>query len=137
MHVHLDDPTLKVEGPADSNLKHRAHTEFQLVNRQLFRNPDKTHKHPRYVCPESEAFDTIVNMHLQLLHAGRDKVWAGIQEMYYGISRQEVTFVLKLCKNYALNRPATTKAPLVPIISSRAWERVQIDLIDIRHEPSG
>ncbi|KFY25048.1 hypothetical protein V491_01918, partial [Pseudogymnoascus sp. VKM F-3775] len=36
-----------------------------------------------------------------------------------------------------LNRPNTTKAPLVPIISGRAWERVQIDLIDMRHEPSG
>jgi transposase InsO family protein len=26
---------------------------------------------------------------------------------------------------------------LVPIVTERAWERVQIDLIDMRHEPSG
>ena len=36
-----------------------------------------------------------------------------------------------------MNRPAATKAPLQPIITGRAWERVQIDLIDMRHEPSG
>jgi transposase InsO family protein len=36
-----------------------------------------------------------------------------------------------------LNRPAATKAPLQPIVSGRAWERVQVDLIDMRHEPSG
>jgi hypothetical protein len=36
-----------------------------------------------------------------------------------------------------LNRPAATKAPLAPIISSKAWERIQIDLIDMRHESSG
>ena len=91
----------------------------------------------RYAVPESEAFDVIINEHLELLHAGRDKVWAAVQHKYYGIARQDVTFILKLCKNCALNRPATTKAPLVPIITERAWERVQIDLIDMRHEPSG
>jgi hypothetical protein len=137
MHIFLDNPALKPENPTDSNLKHRALIEFQLINNQLYRLPDKTHKEPRYVVPESEAFDIIVNEHLQLLHAGRDKVLAAIQQKYYGISRLEVAFILKLCKNCALNRPAATKAPLVPIVSGRAWERVQIDLIDMRHEPSG
>jgi hypothetical protein len=36
-----------------------------------------------------------------------------------------------------LNRPAATKALFVPIITGRAWEHLQIDLIDMRHEPSG
>ena len=45
--------------------------------------------------------------------------------------------VLKRCKNCALNRPAATKAPLVPIITGQTWERAQIDLIDMSHEPSG
>jgi hypothetical protein len=36
-----------------------------------------------------------------------------------------------------LNRPAATKAPLQPIVSGRAWEIVHLDLIDMRHEPSG
>jgi len=73
MHVFLHDPTLKPEDPTESNLKHRALTEFQLVRNRLYRLPDKAHTEPRYVVPESEAFDLIVNEHLKLLHAGRDK----------------------------------------------------------------
>jgi transposase InsO family protein len=130
-------PDLKPDNPTDSRLKHRAHMEFQLVNNKLFRRPDSKFPNLRYTVPESEAFDTIANEHLQLLHTGYMKTWATIQQKYYGITRQEVAFVIKLCKNCALNRPATTKAPLVPIITGRAWERVQIDLIDMRHEPSG
>ncbi|KIN08866.1 hypothetical protein OIDMADRAFT_48707 [Oidiodendron maius Zn] len=137
IHVHLDTPDLKPDNATDSRLKYRAHTEFQLVNNKLFRRPDSMFLNLRYTVPESEVFDTIANEHLQLLHAGQIKTWAAVQQKYYGISRQEVTFVLKLCKNCALDRPAATKAPLVLIISRRAWERVQIDLIDMRHEPSG
>jgi hypothetical protein len=137
MHVHLDNPDLKPDNPTDSRLKHRAHTEFQLINNKLYRRPDSKFPNPRYTVPESEAFDTIANEHMQLLHAGYMKTWAIVQRKYYGINRQEVEFVLKLCKNCALNRPAATKAPLVPIVTRRAWERVQIDLIDMRHEPSG
>jgi hypothetical protein len=87
--------------------------------------------------PKAEVFDIIAQEHLKLLHAGRNKVWPTIEQQYYGIKREDVEFILKKCKNCTLNRPNTTKAPLVPIISGRAWERVQIDLIDMRHEPSG
>jgi hypothetical protein len=89
------------------------------------------------VVPENEAFDTIANQHLRLLHAGKNKTWEAVQQKFYGITRADVEFVIKRCKNCALNRPAATKAPLVPIVTSRAWERVQADLIDMRHEPSG
>lgn len=137
MHIYLDNPTLKPEGATESSLKHRALTEFELQNNKLYRQSNARHPNPRLVVPESEVFDTIANEHLQLLHAGRDKTWAAIQQKYYGINRQEVKFILKLCKNCALNRPAATKAPLQPIVTERAWERVQVDLIDMRHEPSG
>jgi hypothetical protein len=137
MHIFLDNPTIKAENAVESNLKHRALTEFELISNKLYQKPTKAYITSRYVVPESEAFDLIINQHLQLLHAGRDKVWAAIQKQYYGITRQDVIFILKRCKNCALNRPSTIKAPLVPIVSGRAWERVQIDLIDMRHEPSG
>lgn len=136
MHIFIDNPTLKPKTPAESNLKHHPLTELYLTNRRLYRNADDTYKEPRYVVPESEALDPIINEHLQLLHAGRDKVWAAIQKKYYGTNCQEVIFALKLCKNCTLNGPSATKAPLVPIITGRAWERVQIDLIDMQHEPS-
>jgi hypothetical protein len=76
IHIYLDNPSLKAEGASESRLKHRALTEFQLINNKLYRNPDKAHLRPRYVVPESEAFDLIVNEHLKLLHGGRDKLWS-------------------------------------------------------------
>ena len=119
LHFFIDDPTLKPTTPTESRLKHRALTEFELVNNKLYKRANSKHL-ARYIVPESEAFDVIINEHLQLLHAGRDKVWAAVQHKYYGITRQDVTFILKLCKNCALNRPAATKAPLVPIVTERA-----------------
>ena len=124
LHLFLDDPTLKPATIAETRLKHRAQMEFQLIHNKLYRQPDSKFPSPRYVVPESEAFDTITNEHLQLLHAGRTKTWDIIQQKFYGIKRGDVEFIIKLCKNCALNRPATTKAPLVLIISQRAWERV-------------
>ena len=124
MHCFINDSTLKAEGRSDANLKHRALAEFQLINNKLYKNPDSRFPEPRLVVPESEAFDTIINEHLQLLHAGRTKTWSIIQQKYYGLKREEIEFILKRCKNCALNRPATTRAPLVPIVTSTAWERV-------------
>ena len=72
-----------------------------------------------------------------LFRSGRTKTWSILQRKFYGLKREEAEFIVKRCKNCTLNRPNTTKAPLVPITSGRAWERVQIDLIDMRHEPSG
>ena len=137
LHILLDNPDRKPRNPAESRLKHRAFSEFELINNRLHRKPDSKHPEPRYVVPENEAFDTIANQHLQLLHAGKNKTCEAVQQRFYGITRADVEFVIQRCKNCALNRPAATKAPLVPIVTNRAWERVQADLIDMRHEPSG
>ena len=70
MHLHLDTPDLKPENLTDSRLKYCVQIEFQLVNNKLFRRADSKFLNPRYTVPESEAFDTIANEHLQLLHTG-------------------------------------------------------------------
>jgi hypothetical protein len=69
MHIFIDDPTIKPINAMESNLKHRALIEFHLINNRLYQNTDDKHKEPRYVVLESEAFDLIINEHLQLLHA--------------------------------------------------------------------
>lgn len=120
MHIFIDEPTLKPANPAESNLKCRATTEFHLTHNKLYKNSNSRFQEPRYIVPESEAFNFIINTHLQLLHAGRDKVWSAVQKGHYGIGRQEVTYAINLCKNCALNRPAATRAPLVLIITGRA-----------------
>jgi hypothetical protein len=136
MQVFLDDKDLKPENAADSNTKFRALTEFELINRRLHRKPDAKHELPRYAVPGSEAFDLVVREHLRLLHAGRDKTWAAIELKYYGIQKQDVNWIVAHCRNCILNRPSASKAPLQPITSNNVFERVQIDLIDMRHEPS-
>ena len=122
--LYLQNPQLKPVTQAESRLKHRAQTEFMLLYDKLYRKPDARFQSPRSVVLENKAFDTIVNEHLQLLHAGRTKIWTILQQKYYRLKREEAEFILKRCKNCTLNCPATIKAPLVLIISGQAWERV-------------
>jgi hypothetical protein len=136
-HVFLNNPHMKPSTPHDSNLKIRALTSFELINNCLHRRPDARHPSPRYVVPASEVFEKIVQEHRRVGHAGREKTWAAVEERYYGISRDEVRDLCGMCKNCALNRPDTAKARIEPIIVNETFERVQIDLIDMRHSPSG
>jgi hypothetical protein len=53
--------------------------EFELINKKLYRKPNSKFPNPRYVVLESEAFDTIINERLHLLHAGRTKTWNMLQ----------------------------------------------------------
>ena len=68
--LYLQNPLLKPTTQAESRLKHRAQTEFVLLHNKLYRKPDSRFQSPRAVVLESEAFDIIVNEHLQLLHTG-------------------------------------------------------------------
>ena len=136
MSVFLDQPDLKPKNAADSNFKHQAKTEFELVNRQLYQRPKGKHSQSRYIVLESKAFDLIVNKHLQPLYASQDKTFIAIDAKYYSIKIKEVEQVCLYCKNYTLNRPLSTRAPLEPIIVNHTFERLQIDLIDMRHKPS-
>lgn len=95
LHIHLDQSDLIPESKVDSRLRHRAYAEFELINKKLYRQPDKRFKNSRYVVPESEAFDIIANEHLRLLHTGQDKTWDIIKQRYYGIKREDVIFVVK------------------------------------------
>jgi hypothetical protein len=136
LHILLDNPDKKPENQTESRLKHRALTEFQLINNKLYRLSDSRFPELRYVVPESEVFDIIAGIHQQLLHTGKNKIWEAIQRRFYGIKRQDVDFVVKRCKNCTFNRPAITKVFLILIVINRVWERVQVDLIDMRYESS-
>ena len=61
--------------------------------------------------------------------------WASISRAYYGISRQEVVHLLKQCEICHKKVANRSRAPLTPIISTELFERVQVDLIDFRHQP--
>ena len=105
-----------------------------MVDNRLHRQPEGLYTRPRYVVKDDEIFDIISREHVYGVgHAGRDKTWAEIDRQYYGITKTEVTDLLKHCASCALTKPARTVAPLESIVVEHLWERLQIDLIDYRH----
>lgn len=91
----------------------------------------------RQVVLADSAFDMIVRAHLRIGHAGYHKTFAKVESTTYSITREEVKWVVDRCRNCFLNKPASTRAPFSPIEVNKTFERVQIDLIDMRHEPDG
>jgi hypothetical protein len=135
--VFLDDPTLIANNQADRKIKYDALHLYELTNNRLYRRPDRDHLEPRYAVPLNEAFDTIVKIHLQLGHPGRNKVYDEIDRQFYGIKRDECHWVKQHCVVCVLAAAQKSKPPLTAIITNNTFERVQIDLIDMRHQPSG
>lgn len=96
---------------------------FLLPNRKLWRNPDKTHK-AREVIAESEILDAIIATHNSLGHAGQDATAKNVGQCYYGVSHEEVVFLVKLCEICHRKALSKSKGSLVPIISTKLFERV-------------
>ena len=137
MRTILDNPAAFIPHNKESaNLKTRMQSSFKLIDNKLYKQSDIRHLNPRYVVLKAEVFDIIIQEHLKLLHASCNKVskptiklcykanyikvWPTIKQQYYRIKREDVTFILKRCKNCTLNRSNITKALLVPIITRRA-----------------
>ena len=80
-------------------------------------------------------YDAILDSHQRSHHAGYTKTFHLVQERFYGISQQEVVWLLKHCTTCLQSRPSNTRAPLEPIESSYTLQRVQIDLVDMRATP--
>ena len=57
-------------------------------------------------------------------------------QSYYGMICEEVVFLVKLCEICHRKAYSKSKEPLVPIISTKLFERVQIDLIDMQSTPN-
>ena len=84
-----------------------------------------------------DAVDHIAWAHDVIGHAGARKTHQRLMREVYGISQDDVEALLPGCKICVVNRTNNTKPPLEPIVAIRVLERVQIDLIDFRHQPDG
>ena len=85
-----------------------------------------------------QMFEIIENIHdEELKHSGYKKVLERIKKQYFGIPRSIIQEYCRCCPVCQLNQPQTTKAPLRPIVHKDFLERIQIDLIDMRHSPDG
>jgi hypothetical protein len=103
-------PNTKPEpGPtqkAQYNQKHDALTNYCVKDDgQLYRLPTDKEKQrgkadDRRVICNTEIFDRIREVHLQLKHAGVNKVSKVIGERFYGIRKEEVEWLLKHCQTW-------------------------------------
>jgi hypothetical protein len=101
----------------------------------LHRKPKSESELPRRVIPMSESFDRIKEGHTQLGHAGYVKTFKAFQQRYYGITKEQVQWLIGRCQTCLKNRPNRSCGELEPIVSNRILEQVQLDFIDMRHEP--
>jgi transposase InsO family protein len=122
----------------DITLRKRARQDYELRGNELWRKAKhgKAQAALRYLRHE-EVFDTVVKEHLDSGHNGRDKVFENVKERYWGVSREEVLWIVQACSTCDKDRGPRISAPLQPIIVTRTLERIQIDLIDMRNQSSG
>ena len=130
----MDNPKHPAETIDQKRARYAAGQHNQVINGQLYRQPEGKYKLPWFCPREQEVFDQIVKDHAnELMHTGRDKTWADIDRKYYGILKMEVDFLLEHCATCAKTRSGKTVAPLELIFVKELWECLQIDLIDCRH----
>lgn len=89
------------------------------------------------VVADEQVFDVIVRGHIGLSHTGRDKTLADAGFIYYGITREEIAWVLHQCRTYSKIQSQRQRAPVRPVVVSNLFERVQVDLIDMISQPDG
>jgi len=99
----------------------------------LHQRPKVESELPQWVVPISETFDQIEQVHAHLGHAGYVKTFKGLQDRYYGITTEQVQWLVGRCQTCLKNCPNRSRGEQEQIIPHRILERVQIDLIDMRH----
>ena len=72
-------------------------TNFDLVNRVLYRKSDKTHQQ-RKIVAELDIWDAIISIHNSLDHTGKDSTAKAIHTTYHRVTREEVIFLIELCE---------------------------------------
>ena len=103
---------------------------------QVMRKPENDYDERIAACTY-DAGHYIVEKHGELGHTGITKTFNSLQEDVYGIRRKDVGWLVNKCAICNFHRANNSKAPLEPIIVERVMERLQIDLIDMRHTPDG
>ena len=93
----------------------------------------------RRVIPYSQLSNALSLCHhgdLNVSHNGMDAAWGICNRRFHGIPRELIRMYITKCPVCQIKQPRQHKATLVPIVSRALWERVVVDLIDMRHRPS-
>ena len=65
-------------------------------------------------------------------HRGINKMWWALKKLYYGIPRRMVEDFVKNCEACSIHENFKTKDKVKNITANAIFERIQIDLIDVR-----
>lgn len=79
---------------------------------------------PREVILEPQIWDTIIQNHNSLRHAGQDPTAKATNRAYDVITRDGIIFLIKLCEICHQKAPSKSKGSLKNIISTEVFERV-------------
>ena len=108
---------------------------YCLFEGRLARTIDKLTKPVAYL---EQFYELIYEIHsIKRGHQGIQKTFDQICLRYYGITRETVDQFRKTCYICNLNTKKTSQDRLKPIVSTSIFERVQIDLVDMRNCPDG
>ena len=135
----LTDPDLpqRKGNKRDKFLRQQARKYWVYEAGKLLRKSKDGQQRLRVHPPAEDVFDIIATEHVDLGHFSRDKLCDAINEKYYGITQQEVEWILRRCTTCILDKNANVSAPIQAIEVNRTLERIQIDLVDMRSIPSG
>jgi hypothetical protein len=133
----LNDPHLKADGQKDRKIKFEASQDYEFYDdgngQKLYRKANENYER-RLVVSGNNAFDVLTQMHIKLGHPGRNRYFAGVEQQYYGLKREECDWIKEHCNKCAIDNHLPKQSRLV---EGESFESVQVDLIDMRHMPSG
>lgn len=133
------NPNEAAHNVKSSNNKSKA-KKFEVHDGLLFRSAYDTKANkfgPREVILGDKAWETIKKVHHQHAHAKTWKVFKEIQSNYYGITEEEVNWVIENCHICSRNTTTSTKLPMRSVKAYYPWSHAQADLTDWRQTPSG
>lgn len=84
------------------------------------------------LCIES-MYEAIYTVHAKRIHEGITKTYQAITQKYHGCTEKIISEFRARCWICSLNKIQQSQPRLKPIISTNIFERVQIDLVDIRN----
>lgn len=115
--------------------KQRANKFFYSTEKNLLFFKQGPDSFLRFFTLEEELFKTdfIKLQHVNMGHAGRDRLYNFIKTKAYGILKKDVSDMISECEICQSHRSLVTRPIIRPIIAKHPRERYIVDLIDFRY----
>ena len=132
---YLNNDFAPLEKPVPTFKFYVTSKQFNLQEEVLSRIVKvKEHQLNLPVATKENAFEILWQIHsVQRGHCGVDKTEDLVKHRYYGLPRKIVSFFVRTCPTCQLKMVQHSQPRLKPIRSDGFMSRMQIDLVDMRH----